>query len=56
MKAAGLTHGPPREVAEYLERQPDIGIQQVLSALINALNRISQLEHQVERLRKQLEE
>ena len=56
MNAAKLTHGPAEEIASYLSAENEVTKDEILSALINALNRIDNLEKQVKTLLKCLDE
>ncbi len=49
MRASELTHGEARDVADYLNSAPDINEWEMLSALINAMNRIAALEKRLEK-------
>ena len=51
-----LMYGPPREVADMLGTENDVTQEDLSPALINALNRIDNLEKQMKRLLVSLDE
>jgi hypothetical protein len=52
MNSAGLTHGAASDAADYLNSTSSPTQDELLSALVNALNRIARLEARIEVLER----
>jgi hypothetical protein len=47
MNAAGITHGPARDVADHLHAAEGVRLADCVGALVNALSRVDRLEKAV---------